>query len=299
VNALQNGKAVTAVVELQARFDEQANLNLANKLQDEGATLIYGVQGLKVHSKIICITRKEATKLVTYAHIGTGNFNESTAKIYSDFSLFTCDNRITSEVEKVFHFFKNNYKAGTYKSLLVAPFFMRNKLLKLIQNEIKNAKAKKTALIQIKLNSLTDEELIKKLYAASNAGVKIQLIIRGICSLVPGIKGMSENIEAISLVDSYLEHARSMLFYNNGDELVYISSADWMIRNLDYRTEVACPVYDVSLKNEIKKIFEIQWNGSTKVRILNEKQDNPYRQAPDGVKKRAQLEIYKYLAAKK
>jgi polyphosphate kinase len=299
VNALQNGKAVTAVVELQARFDEQANLNLANKLQDEGATLIYGVPGLKVHSKIIYITRKEGSKLVSYVHVGTGNFNESTAKVYSDFSLFTCDSRITTEVEKVFHFFKNNYKSGTYKHLLVAPFFMRNKLLKLIQNEIKNAKAKKPALIQLKLNSLTDEELIKKLYAASNAGVKVQLIIRGICSLVPGIKDMSENIEAISLVDQYLEHARSMYFYNNGNEIVYISSADWMIRNLDFRTEVACPVYDASLKNEIKKIFELQWNGSTKVRILNAKQDNPYRQAPDGIKRRAQLEIYKYLAAKK
>jgi len=299
VNALQNGKSVTVVVELQARFDEQANLNLANKLQDEGATLIYGVQGLKVHSKIIYISRKEGIKTVNYAHVGTGNFNESTARVYSDFSLFTSDNRVTSEVEKVFHFFKNNYKAGTYKHLLVAPFFMRNKLLKLIQNEIKNAKAKKPALIQLKLNSLTDEELIKKLYVASNAGVKVQLIIRGICSLVPGVKGMSENIEAISLVDQYLEHARSMLFYNNGDELVYISSADWMIRNLDFRTEVACPIYNKDLKNEIKKIFDLQWNGSTKVRILNEKQDNPYRQAPDGIKRRAQLEIYKYLAAKK
>lgn len=299
VNALQNGKAVTVVVELQARFDEQANINVANKLQDEGATLIYGVQGLKVHSKIIYINRKEGTKSVAYAHVGTGNFNESTAKVYSDFSLFTSDNRITSEVEKVFVFFKNNYKAGTYKNLLVAPFYMRNKLMKLIQNEIKNAKAKKPALIQLKLNSLTDEELIKKLYSASNAGVKIQLIIRGICSLVPGIKGMSENIEAISLVDQYLEHARSMLFHNNGNELVYISSADWMIRNLDFRTEVACPIYDNALKAEIKKIFDIQWNGSTKVRILNEKQDNPYRQSPDGIKRRAQLEIYKYFAAKK
>jgi polyphosphate kinase len=257
------------------------------------------VPGLKVHSKLILITRKEGSKMVGYTHVGTGNFNESTAKIYSDFSLFTCDNRITSEVEKVFHFFKNNYKTGTYKHLLVAPFFMRNKLLKHIQDEIKNAKAKKPALIQLKLNSLTDEELIKKLYAASNAGVKVQLIIRGICSLVPGIKDMSENIEAISLVDQYLEHARSMVFHNNGNELVYISSADWMVRNLDYRTEVACPIYNQSLKNEIKKIFQIQWEGSTKVRILNEKQDNPYRQSPDGIKRRAQLEIYKYLASKK
>lgn len=299
INALQNGKTVTVVVELQARFDEQANLNIANKLQDEGATLIYGVPGLKVHSKLIYINRKEGNQTVTYAHVGTGNFNESTAKIYSDFSLFTSDIRITSEVEKVFHFFKNNYKAGTYKHLLVAPFYMRNKLLKLIQNEIKNAKAKKPALIQIKLNSLTDEELIKKLYAASNAGVKIQLIIRGICSLVPGVKGMSENIEAISLVDQFLEHARCMIFHNNGNELVYISSADWMIRNLDFRTEVSCPIFDPSLKQAIKKIFELQWNGSTKVRILNEKLDNPYKQSNDGVKRRAQLEIYKYLSLKK
>ena len=287
------------MVELQARFDEQANLNIANKLQDEGATLIYGVQGLKVHSKLIYVTRKENNKSIAYAHIGTGNFNEVTAKVYSDFSLLTCNQRITSEVEKVFHFFKNNYKTGTYKSLLVAPFFMRNKIIKLIQNEIKNAKANKPALIQLKLNSLTDEELIKKLYAASNAGVRVELIIRGICSLVPGVKGMSENIQAISLVDQFLEHARSMVFHNNGNELVFISSADWMIRNLDFRTEVACPIYDPALKKEIKKIFDLQWNGSTKVRILNEKQDNPYRQAPDGIKKRAQHEIYKYFAVKK
>ena len=298
VNALQNGKAVTVVVELQARFDEQANLNIANKLQDEGATLIYGVQGLKVHSKLIYITRKEGTKTMAYAHVGTGNFNESTAKIYSDFSLLTSDIRITSEIEKVFHFLKNNYKTGTYKNLLVAPFFMRNKLFKLIQNEIKNAKARKTAIIQLKLNSLTDEEIIKKLYAASNAGVKIQLIIRGICSLVPGVKGMSENIEAISLVDQFLEHARCMIFHNGGKELVYISSADFMIRNLDFRTEVACPIYNILLQKEIKKIFDLQWNGSTKVRLLNEKQDNPYRQAPDGIKRRAQHEIYKYFAEK-
>ncbi len=299
INALQNGKNVTVVVELQARFDEQANLNIANKLQDEGATLIYGVQGLKVHSKLIYVTRKENNKSIAYAHIGTGNFNEVTAKVYSDFSLLTCNQRITSEVEKVFHFFKNNYKTGTYKSLLVAPFFMRNKIIKLIQNEIKNAKANKPALIQLKLNSLTDEELIKKLYAASNAGVRVELIIRGICSLVPGVKGMSENIQAISLVDQFLEHARSMVFHNNGNELVFISSADWMIRNLDFRTEVACPIYDPALKKEIKKTFDLQWNGSTKVRILNEKQDNPYRQAPDGIKKRAQHEIYKYFAVKK
>lgn len=299
VNALQNGKNVTVVIELQARFDEQANLNLANKLQDEGANVIYGVPGLKVHSKLISITRKENGKAVNYVHIGTGNFNESTARIYSDFSLFTSEPKLGNEVEKVFQFFKNNYKTGAYSHLMVAPFFMRNKIVKLIQNEIKNAKAKKPAFIQLKMNSLTDEDLIKRLYTASNAGVKIQLIIRGICSLVPGVKNMSENIEAISLVDQYLEHARCFIFHNNGNELVYISSADWMVRNLDYRTEVACPIYSKSLKEEIKKIFNLQWNGNTKVRIINQKQDNPYRQSSDGIQHRAQQDIYNYLAAKK
>lgn len=299
INALRNGKNVTVIIELQARFDEESNLLSANKLQEEGAQIIYGVPGLKVHSKLIYITRKENNKTSSYAHIGTGNFNETTAKLYCDFSLLTADNKIVSEVEKVFNFFKNNYKTGQYKHMLVAPFFMRNKLVKHIQTEIKNAQSGKPAQIQLKLNSLTDEELIKKLYIASCSGVKIQIIVRGICALVPGIKNMSENIEAISLVDQYLEHARCVIFHNNGDEVIYISSADWMIRNLDHRAEVACPIYQRNIKEDIKKIFEIQWNGSTKVRIINEKQDNPYRKPLNGSPvTRAQHEVYKYLAAK-
>jgi|688.fasta_scaffold16768_5 polyphosphate kinase len=297
VNALRNGKQVTAIVELQARFDEQANMNLATLLHDEGARVIYGVPGLKVHSKLILVTRKEGRQMVNYAHIGTGNFNEDTAKVYSDFSFLTCDSRITAELEKVFHFYKNNFKIGTYKHLLVCPFFMRNRIIKMISDEVKNAKAGKKAEIILKLNSLVDEELIEKLYAASSEGVKIRLIIRGICSLVPGIKGLSENIEAISLVDKYLEHARVLAFYNGGDWKIYLSSADLMIRNLDFRSEIAVPIYDRDLQKMILDFLNIQWNGSTKVRILNASQDNVYRLPDGGKKTRAQDELYKYFEA--
>jgi polyphosphate kinase len=297
VNAIRNGKQVTAVIELQARFDEQANLNIGNYLQEEGARVIYGVPGLKVHSKLILITRKENGKSVHYTHVGTGNFNEDTARIYSDFSLFTRDARISDEVEKVFHFYANNYKIGTYKHLLVSPFFMRKKLMKLIEYEIKQAKAGKKAGIFMKMNSLVDNELTEALYQASEAGVEIRLIIRGICSLVPGIKGFSTNIKAVSLVDKYLEHARVCCFHHGGEELVFIGSADMMIRNLDYRSEIACPVYNPSLKKVIMDVLTLQWNGSTKIRILNKELDNTYRQPDNGVKVRAQDEIYKYFSS--
>jgi polyphosphate kinase len=297
INALRNGKNVTVVIEIQARFDEQANLNLANLLQEEGARVIYGVQGLKVHSKLIQVTRKEGNRLVNYAHIGTGNFNEDTALVYSDYSLFTSDIRITNELDKVFQFYKNNFKIGIYKHLMVAPFFMRNKIEKLIQAEIKNAKAGFPASIAFKLNSLVDEELINKLYSASKAGVKIRLIIRGICSLVPGIKGLSDNIEAISLVDKYLEHSRVLMFHANGEEKIYISSADLMVRNLDFRSEVGCPVYHPKLKKVLKDFFEIQWRGNTKVRILDKALSNNYRLPEKGkTRVRAQDELYSYFS---
>jgi polyphosphate kinase len=296
VNAIRNGKHVTAVIELQARFDEQANLNIGTLLQEEGARVIYGVPGLKVHSKLILITRKEAGKTVHYTHIGTGNFNEDTARIYSDFSLFTKDDRISGEVDKVFHFYANNYKIGSYKHLMVSPFFMRKKLMKLVDFEIKQAKAGKPAQIFIKMNSLVDRELIEKLYQASEAGVEIKLIIRGICSLVPGVKGFSTNIKAVSLVDKYLEHARVCCFHHGGESLVFIGSADMMIRNLDFRSEIACPVYNADLKKIILDYLNLQWNGSTKIRILNKELDNPYRQPENGVRLRAQDEIYKYFS---
>ena len=298
INAIKNGKHVTAIVELQARFDEERNIFWSNRLQEEGAKVIYGVPGLKAHTKLFLITREEGGQLKHYAHVGTGNFNEDTAKFYCDHSLLTSNKRITQDIAEVFAFYSDNYKTGNYKELMVSPFTMRKKMLALIDKEIKNAKDKKPAWIFLKMNNLVDETMIYKLYDASRAGVKIRLIVRSTCALKPGIKDMSENIEAISLVDKYLEHSRVFIFCNNNDEKYFIASADLMARNLDNRSEVAVPIYDKGIQEELKKILEIQWSGNTKARILNATQDNKYRQ-PDGKPKvRAQEEIYKFLKNK-
>jgi len=295
INAIKNGKQVIAVVELRARFDEEANIHWANKLQEEGAIVIYGVAKLKVHSKLFLIARKEGDKLISYAHIGTGNFNEDSAKVYTDHSLLTCDKRITTEVEDVFGFYMNNQRPGTYKHLLTSPYFMRDEFIDLIDNEIKSAKKLKPAYIYIKLNNLVDAEMILKLYAASKAGVKIKLIVRGICSLIPGIKGLSENIEAISILDKYLEHSRVFIFCNNNEEKYYISSADWMTRNLDHRSEVAVPIYDKNIQYKLKNVFNIMWSDNMKARILNIDQTNRYKMKKENEKNiRAQEEIYSY-----
>jgi polyphosphate kinase len=298
INAVKNGKSVTAVIELQARFDEESNIFWANKLQEEGAKVIYGVPGLKVHSKMFSIARKENGKINYYTHIGTGNFNGDTSKVYTDHSLLTSDNRITEEVEKVFAFYEDNFKSGAYKHLLVSPFFMRKRLVQLINHEIKNAKAKKEAYITLKLNNLVDPEMIKKLYEASSEGVKIKLIVRGICSLVAGVKGLSDNIEAISIVDKFLEHSRVFIFCNAGDEKYFISSADWMTRNLDHRSEVAVPIYDKTIQLQLKKIIDTLWKDNTKARILGSKQNNEYRKQP-GKKVRAQEEIFNLFNTKR
>jgi polyphosphate kinase len=296
INAIKNGKKVTVLVELQARFDESNNIYWANKLQEEGATVIYGVPGLKVHSKLFLITTKVNGKEVKYAHIGTGNFNEKTARIYTDFSLLTADKNITDEISKVFDFYSNNFKTGEYKHLAVAPFFMRQTFVNLIDKEISNAKAGKMAYMILKMNSLVDKDMIAKLYEASQAGVKITLIVRGICSLVTEIQGFSDNIKAYSIVDKYLEHARVFIFANNGSEKVYITSADWMSRNLDSRSEVAVPILSSEVKKQIKDIINIQLSGNTKVRILDRLQQNIYVKAKPGQKKiRVQDEIYNYL----
>ncbi|MFM7016981.1 MAG: polyphosphate kinase 1 [Bacteroidota bacterium] len=295
INAIKNGKKVTAIVELQARFDEEANIRWANKLNDEGVKVIYGVPGLKLHSKLYLITRQEQNKIVNYAHIGTGNFNEDTAKLYSDFSLFTSDKRITDEVAKVFNFYNDNLKIGIYKHLIISPFNARKKYIQLINNEIENVKNGKVGWIFLKMNSLTDSEMIKKLYEASNAGVKIRLIVRSICSLVPGIHKVSENIEAISIVDKYLEHARVFVFANAGNSKVFLSSADWMTRNLDHRSEVGVPIYHEGIKEQLINFLEIQWNDNTKARSINVFQNNPYHHSKSKVKHRAQEEIYKSL----
>ena len=295
INAIKIGKKVTAIVELQARFDEEANIRWANKLNDEGVKVIYGVPGIKLHSKLFLISRQEQNKLVNYAHIGTGNFNEDTAKLYADYSLLTADKRITEEVQKVFNFYNDNLKIGTYKHLVVSPFSTRKKYLQLINAEIEHAKQGHDAWLFLKMNSLTDPEMIKKLYEASAAGVKIRLIIRSICSLVPGINSLSENIEAISIVDKYLEHARVFVFSNNGTPKVYLSSADWMTRNLDHRSEVGVPVYDESLKKQLIDMLEIQWNDNTKARSINVFQNNPYHFSKVKSKFKSQDEIYKYI----
>lgn len=294
INAVKNGKQVTVVVELQARFDEEANINIAQKLQEAGAKIVYGVPGLKVHSKILLITRKEGKNLKQYAHIGTGNFNEQTAKVYTDLSLLTADRRITGELSSIFDFYNDNLQVKRYKYLLVAPFYMRKRLIQLVNKEISNAKAGKVAYIMLKMNSLVDPEMISKLYEASNAGVKIKLVVRGICSIISGIKGMSENIESISIVDKFLEHGRLFIFANGGKEEYYISSADWMIRNFDYRSEVAVPIFDPEIRKQLKNIFEIQLADNTKARYLDAKQENKYVRNKKK-KIRAQVETYKYL----
>ncbi|MBL0327982.1 MAG: polyphosphate kinase 1 [Bacteroidetes bacterium] len=299
INALKNGKEVTAVIELQARFDEEANIYWSDKLQEEGANVIYGVPGLKVHSKMFLITRRESGVLNQYAHIGTGNFNGDTSKVYTDHTLLTANKNITDEVEKVFNFYSDNFKGGTYKHLLVSPFFMRKRLVQLINKEIQNAKANKPASIVLKLNNLVDADMIRKLYDASSEGVKIKLIVRGICSLVAGVKGLSENIEAISIVDKYLEHSRVFIFHNNGEEKYFISSADWMTRNLDHRSEVAVPIYDKNVQKELRSIIDTLWSDNTKARVLGSQQNNEYRKPLGKLKVRAQEEMFNLMKSKR
>ncbi len=298
IAAALNGKKVTVVIELQARFDEKSNIQWARTLEEAGARVLFGLPGLKVHSKLSLITRTENKKTARYATVGTGNFHEGTATLYEDLTLMTSDRRITEEVEKVFNFFEATYKTFKYKHLLVSPLYMRNRFYNLIDNEIKNAKAGKKAYILLKINSLVDPDIIKKLYQANSAGVKIKAIIRGICSLIPGVPGLSENIEVISIVDKYLEHGRIFVFCNDNHEKYFISSADWMIRNLDHRIEVACPVYDPEIQQEIRDILEIQMHDNVKARIINETQDNSYRIPTDNRKVRSQMELYKYYQKK-
>ncbi len=295
INAAKNGKKVTVQIELQARFDEASNISYAEQMQQEGIELIFGIKGLKVHSKICLIDRIEEGKLKRYGFISTGNFNESTAKIYTDLTLFTSHQQILKDVSKIFDFFDVNYRIHRYKHLIVSPHYTRTKLYKLIDREINNAIIGRPAYINLKMNSISDHPMIDKLYEASNAGVKIKLQVRGICSLIPGVKGMSENIEAVSIVDYFLEHTRSFIFCNNDDPEVYISSADIMTRNLDGRVEVTCPIYDEEIKKQIIDTFNIGWKGNVKARYHSERFENKYRARAEGEPVfRAQHETYNY-----
>ena len=298
INAARNGKQVIVVIELQARFDEGANIYWSNRLQEVGAKVIHGVPGLKVHCKLTLIERKINKRIEHFAYIGTGNFHEETCKIYCDEGLFTSDKRITSDVEKIFEFFDKNYKQHIFNHIILSPFSTRRHFLYHIDHEIKNARRGKKGYMIIKMNSLVDEEMMEKLYEASQAGVTIKLIIRGICSLKPGVPGLSENIEAISIVDKFLEHSRIFYFYHGGNERVYISSADWMVRNLDRRIEVTCPVYDPEIKRELKKMLRIQLQDNVKARILDDVQNNKYVHNNDK-RVRAQDSYYYYLKRRK
>lgn len=293
IQAVKNGKRVTMQIELRARFDEQANIDYAEELQAEGVKLIFGVPGLKVHSKICVVAREEGDEIKRYGFISTGNFNESTAKIYTDYTLFTADQAILNELKIVFDFFETTYKIYKYKHLIVSPHYTTNAFVHLIDQEIENAQQGREAYIKIKMNSFTSYKMVDKLYEASNAGVKIQLIVRGVCCLVPGVEGMSENIEAISIVDKFLEHPRLFIFGNDGNPKVYISSADWMTRNLDNRVEVGCPIYDDDIKAELIDTFEISWSDNVKARIFDEDQDSKYRKN-DLPKLRSQFAMYDY-----
>lgn len=298
INAAKNGKKVTVVIELQARFDEENNIYWSNQLQEEGVIVLHGLAGLKIHSKICIISRKENSKLVNYCSIGTGNYNESTANLYSDFSLFTANTKITIEVSKVFKIIEGKITPYYFKHLVLSPNNLRNKLVRLINTEKRNALAGKPAYIYLKLNSLVDNDLITKLYQASKAGVKIKLNIRGISSIIAGVEGLSENIEAISILDKFLEHSRIYVFCNNDNPKYYISSADWMVRNLDRRIEVTCPIYDKDIQQEIQDFLDIQFKDNVKARSLDKRLTNKYRELPNDKPIRAQFELYEYYKSK-
>lgn len=278
INAANNGKKVTVQIEIQARFDEKANIDYANTFREVGIRLVFGVKGLKVHSKICYVTREnEQGEHEVFSFVSTGNFNESTARIYTDYTLFTANAKIANELKTVFDFFETPYQMPKFKHLIVSPHYTESSYASLIENEIQNAKAGKPAFIRIKMNSFTSFKMVDKLYEASNAGVKIDLIVRGICCLVPGVKGQSENITAISVVDKFLEHPRVFIFGNAGKPKVYLSSADWMTRNIENRVEVGVPIYQENIKKEILDTFEISWRDNVKARVFSARFDNAYK----------------------
>ncbi|WP_370895566.1 polyphosphate kinase 1 [Chryseobacterium gossypii] len=301
IYAARNGKEVTVMLELQARFDEESNLEWKEILEPEGVTVLIGIPDKKVHAKLCVIKKRAHNKTIQYGFISTGNFNEKTARIYGDHLLMTADRGIMADINKVFNVLKKPKEdylpvLKTCKNLLVCPQFMRDRIIHHIEKEIEEAKAGRRAEMIIKVNSLSDRELITKLYDAAKAGVIIRMIVRGIYCAV-NQKDFKEKIKAISIVDEYLEHARVMYFYNKGSEDIYISSADWMTRNMDYRIEAAVKITDNDLKNELKDILDIQLKDNVKARILDKKLRNEYVRN-DKDECRSQIETYKYLKAK-
>ena len=298
INAAKNGKKVNCLLELKARFDEQANIYWTNRLEEEGLTVNYGILDYKVHSKICLVKRLEKGKNVYYANLATGNFNEKTAQLYCDYSLFTTNKDITGELVKLFEGLQKKVFYRGYKHLIVSPLESRAKIYELIDKEITHAKAGKNAYIILKMNSISDEDVIAKLYDASNAGVRIQMIIRGMCCLIPGLEGYSENIQVISIIDKYLEHARVWIFGDDGNDLMFLTSADMMTRNLDHRVEVGFPILDPNIKKEIREIIDIQLLDNTKAREINQFNNNKYVKSRSKTAHRAQNDTYSYLKYK-
>lgn len=300
INAARNGKVVTVIMELQARFNESDNIMWADRLKSEGVKVLFGVDGLKVHSKLCLVERKEDKKTVFYAAIGTGNFNEDSAKVFSDNLLLTSHAGITKEVGGIFNFFNKNYQHPKFTHLCVAPFKLREHLNKLIATEIKNAKSGKPAYLYLKVNNLVDDQLIFKLYQAKEAGVDVRLNVRGMFTLFSQFSPLKEPIPAIGLIDRFLEHSRLYIACNNNKPIVYISSADWMSRNLDNRVEVACPIYDDTLKQELLDFFDLQWRDTHSARILDNTLCNVLKKPIAGEEPiRSQRAFYDYLLAKK
>lgn len=294
INAAKNGKKVVALIELMARFDEEQNVETTDLLQYAGVKVLHGVDGVKVHSKLVLVQRREGANIKGYTYVGTGNFNESTAKVYCDFGLFTSNNQIAADARSIFDFLQNIHRRFECKQLMVSPYYMRDQFRELIAREIKNAQKGKCAYIYAKFNSLTDEKIIEQLYKASCAGVDIRLIIRGACSLQGGVKDLSENIRVISIVDKYLEHARLAIFGNDGDPRSLIMSADMMPRNLDRRVEVGVPLLDKSIQKTLRQVFDIQWNDNVNARDLNVFGVNNYVPHDNSNARRSQTELYDF-----
>ncbi len=304
INAVRNGKNVTVILELRARFDEEANLMWSSRLQEEGVRVIYGLPDMKVHAKICVIKKRVFNKTLQYGFVSTGNLNENTAKYYGDHMLLTTNRNILADINRIFAFMENPHakieSLKACKTLPVAPVTMRKHFINLIDKEIKAARKKKSASMVLKMNSLVDVEFVNKLYEAARAGVKVDMIIRGICCAYTEQKSFHNNINAISIIDQYLEHARVFIFNNGGTREVYISSADFMVRNLDHRIEAACPIYDKEIQKELVDILNIQLDENVKGRILDNEQSNEYVQRrPAEAQVRSQLAIYKYLHNKK
>lgn len=290
ITAARNGKEVTAVVELLARFDEESNIKWSKRMQEEGVNVIFGVEGLKIHSKLLYLESKKGN----IACVGTGNFHEGNAKIYADYMMMTARPRIVNEVAKVFNFIDRPFSQVRFQELMVSPNSMKSRILRLLDTEIKNAQAGKEAWVKIKINHITEPEVVNKLYHASCAGVKIDILIRGNCSLVPGIPGLSENIRCVGIIDRYLEHSRILIFCNGGNPRYYLGSADWMPRNLLNRIEVMTPVYDEALRADLLRTVEYGLKDTTNARVVDGKGSNEIQK---GEYFRSQEELYKaYLA---